>query len=148
MTDKPKILLDLNIILDVFQKRDDFYSDSAKVLELAEIGVVQGFICAHSVTTLFYILNKSNSVSEAKANITSLFQFISITNVDQSTIEQALNLDYPDFEDAVQMVSAVQNRLDYLITRNPKNFLPSLIPVVQPVEFLAWYKSSKSIRST
>ena len=40
--------------------------------------------------------------------ITNLLQFIKIAPVDQSTIEQALNLDFRDFEDAVQMIAAVQ----------------------------------------
>lgn len=56
--------------------------------------------------------------------------------MDQGTIEQALNLDYPDFEDAVQMMAAVQCKLDFLITRNIKDYQPALLPVMAPVEFL------------
>ena len=51
-----------------------------------------------------------------------MLQFIEIALIEQSTIEQALNLDYDDFEDAVQMISAVQCKVDYLITRNEKNY--------------------------
>lgn len=63
-------------------------------------------------------------------------QFLKIAPVDQTTIEQSLNLDYRDFEDAVQMMSAVQCRVDYLITRNIKDYQPALLPVMQPVDFL------------
>ncbi|PKP34685.1 MAG: hypothetical protein CVT98_10640 [Bacteroidetes bacterium HGW-Bacteroidetes-15] len=57
--------------------------------------------------------------------------------IDQNTIEQALNLDIKDFEDAVQMIAAVQCKADCLVTRNPKDFQPSLLPVMQPVDYLS-----------
>jgi len=56
--------------------------------------------------------------------------------VDQDSIEQALNLDNPDFEDAIQMLAAVQCKLDFLITRNIKDYQPALLPEMAPVEFL------------
>ena len=136
MANKPKIMIDLNVILDVLQKRHPFYETSAALLAAAEIGDVEGFISAHSVTTLFYLIQKGRSSSEARAVITNLLQFLKIGPVDETTIEQALNLDYSDFEDTVQMMSAVQCRADYLITRNTKDYQPSLLPVIQPVDFL------------
>lgn len=137
MASKPKVMIDLNVILDVLQKRDPFYEASAALLAAAETGRMHGYIAAHSVTTLFYLIQKGKSSSGARATITNLLQFLSICPVDQMTIEQALNLDYHDFEDAVQMMSAVQCKADYLITRNIKDYDPALLTVVQPVDFLA-----------
>src|SRR5512136_3451212 len=102
MAGKPTVLIDLNIILDVLQKREPYYKTSAALLAAVETGRVQGYLAAHSLTTLFYLIQKGRSSSEARATITNLLQFIKIAPIDQSTIEQALNLDYPDFEDAVQ----------------------------------------------
>jgi predicted nucleic acid-binding protein len=136
MASKPKVMIDLNVILDVLQKRDPFYETSAALLAAAETGQIQGFIAAHGVTTLFYLIQKGRSSSEARATITNLLQFLKIGPVDQTTIEQALNLDYRDFEDAVQMMSAVQCKADCLITRNIKDYQPVLLPVIQPVDFL------------
>jgi hypothetical protein len=48
------------------------------------------------------MIQKDRGAGEARATITNLLQVIKIAPVDQSTIEQALNLDYGDFEDAVQ----------------------------------------------
>jgi predicted nucleic acid-binding protein len=136
MAGKPAILIDLNVILDVLQKREPFFEISARLLAAVETGRVEGFIAAHSITTLFYLIQKGKSSADAKAMITNLLQFMNIIPVEQSTIEQALNLDYRDFEDAVQMIAAVQNKMDYLITRNTKDFQPALLPVMQPVDFL------------
>ena len=136
MASLPIVLIDLNILLDVLQKREPFYATSAGLLAAVETGRVQGYLAAHSLTTLFYLIQKGKSSSEARATITNLLQFIKIAPVDQSTIEQALNLDYPDFEDAVQMITAVQCKVDCLVTRNVKDYQPTLLPVMQPVEFL------------
>jgi predicted nucleic acid-binding protein len=85
----------------------------------------------------FYPIKKDRSAAEARATITNLLQFIKIAPVDQSTIEQALNLDYRDYEDAVQMISAVQCKADCLITHNVKDYQPSLLSVLQPEDFLS-----------
>jgi predicted nucleic acid-binding protein len=137
MPNSPVVLIDLNIILDVLQKREQFYEASARLLAAVELGKVRGLVAAHSITTLFYLIRKDKSAAEARATITNLLQFIEIAPIDQSTIEQALNLEYRDFEDAVQMISALQCKVDYLITRNEKDYQPALLPVLQPVDFLA-----------
>jgi hypothetical protein len=124
MADK-LILIDLNIVLDVLQKRAPYYEASANLLAAVETGRVNGYLAAHSLTTLFYLIKKD------------LLQFIKVAPVDQTTIEQALNLNYPDFEDAVQMMSAVQCKVNCLVTRNIKDYQPALLPVMQPVEYLA-----------
>ena len=136
MAAKLKALIDLNIVLDVLQKRNPFYETSASILASAETGRIQGYLAAHSITTLFYLIQKDKSRAEARATITSLLQFLTIAPVDQTTIEQALNLDYQDFEDAVQMIAAVHCKADCLITRNSRDYQPALLPVFQPVDLL------------
>jgi len=131
------VLFDLNILLDVLQARPQFYDLSARLLADAETGKIQGWLAAHSVTTLFYLISKGHSPDQAQVTLTSLLQFLQIAPVNQNVIEQALNLPYRDFEDAVQMSAALQIHADYLVTRNEKDFQPAPLPVVQPAELLA-----------
>ena len=133
---KIRVLFDINVLLDVLQKREPFYQVSAQVLSLSENGVIEGFISAHSVTTLMYLLTKDKSSELARVVLTSLLQFLKVAKVDQSTIEQSLNLSYRDYEDAVQVIAALQSNLDFLVTRNPRDFPLSPVPVLQPVELL------------
>ncbi len=137
MAQKIKVLFDLNIILDVLQERESFYEMSAQLLAHAEAGKIQGFVSPHSLTTLFYLIQKDQSAAHAKVTITNLLQILKIASIDQSTIEQALSLPYKDFEDAVQMMAAVQCKADYLVTRNVKDFKPAPLSVIQPSELLS-----------
>ena len=129
-------MIDLNVVLDVLQEREPFYEASAALLAAVETGMIEGYLAAHSLTTLFYLIQKGKSSADARAMITNLLQFLKIATIDQSTIEQSLNLDYRDFEDAVQMIAAIQCKADYLITRNIKDYKPALLPVIQPIDFM------------
>jgi predicted nucleic acid-binding protein len=137
MAGKPVVLIDINILLDVLQKREPYFEASAHLLASIETGRIKGYVAAHSITTLFYLIKKDKSSADSRATITNLLQFIKIAPIDQNTIEQALNLDNNDFEDAVQMISAVQCKADCMVTRNVKDYHPALLPVMQPVDLLA-----------
>lgn len=137
---KTQVLFDLNILLDVLQERREFYDSSALLLAYAETGAIQGWLAAHSVTTLFYLIAKDTSSEQARVTLTSILQFLKIAPVEQNTVEQALNLPYKDFEDAVQMIAALQVHANYLVTRNVHDFHPAPLEVVQPVELLAILK--------
>jgi predicted nucleic acid-binding protein len=132
-----RILIDLNLVLDVLQKREPFYAASAGVLACAETGLVEGLVAAHTLTTLFYLVAKDQSAERARVALTELLQFLSVAPVDEAAIEQALNLPYTDFDDAVQMMAAVQAGAQYLVTRNVQDYRAGPLPVLQPAELLA-----------
>ena len=79
---------------------------------------------------------KGQSAAHIKVTITNLLQILKIATVDQSTIEQALSLPYKDFENVVKMMAAVQSRVDYLVTRNARDFQPAPLTVLQPSDLL------------
>jgi predicted nucleic acid-binding protein len=132
-----KALIDLNVILDVLQRREPFYDMSARVLAAAETGVLEGWVAAHSLTTLFHLLAKYQSAEQARVALTDLLTFLSLAAVDHIVIEQALNLPYPDFEDAVQMMAAVKSGARYLVSRNVRDYGMGPLPVIQPAELVA-----------
>ena len=75
---------------------------SARALACAEKGQGQACVAARSLTTLFYLLARHHSPDQARTALTSLMTFLPVAPVDRAVIEQALNLPYADFEDAVQ----------------------------------------------
>jgi predicted nucleic acid-binding protein len=137
MAAKLKVLIDLNVILDTLQKREPFYAASARVLACAETGRVDGLVAAHSLTTLFYLMAKSQSPEQARVVLSDLLRFLTVATVDHATIEYALNLPYRDFEDAVQMMAAAGAGAQYLITRDIADYRLGPLPVLQPAELLA-----------
>ena len=119
------------------QKREPFCAASARVLACAERDLVEGFVAAHSLTTLFYLIAKDRSAEQARVTLTELRQVLAVATVDQSTIEQALHLPYRGFEDAVQMMAAVQAGAGYLVNRNVQDYTAGPLPAPRPAELLA-----------
>ncbi|MDX1414687.1 MAG: PIN domain-containing protein [Candidatus Promineifilaceae bacterium] len=143
MVAKTQVLVDLNVIIDVMQNRQPFYEDSASVVDAVVRGEVVGCLAAHSVTTLFYVISRTRNRETAVQAVTSLLESFAVAKVDDMIIHEALSLGWKDFEDAVQMASAGAEGVDYLITRNIKDFQSGPVPVIQPAAFLALLDSAQ-----
>ena len=76
MATRPSVLIDLNVILDVLQRREPFYQDLAGLLSTAETGQIRASIAAHTLTTLFYLIAKDQSPEKAKTLISEILRFI------------------------------------------------------------------------
>ena len=136
MANKIRVLVDLNVVIDVIQNRQPFYEDSAGVLDAVARREVSGWLAAHSVTTLYYVISRIRNREAAVNAVTGLLESFTVATVDDTVIRKALLLGWTDFEDAVQMAAAVAEGVDYLITRNIKDFQSGPVPVIQPAAFL------------
>ena len=98
---------------------------------------IRGFICAHEVTTLCYFLGKAeNDKSRIKKVISSIIKRFTVIEINGELLNKALDSEIHDFEDAVIEVSANENNVDYILTRNIKDFKKSIIPAKTPEELL------------
>lgn len=132
-----RIFLDTNVILDLLGERVPFYDSIAKVATLADQKKLLLIVSPLSFTTIDYILNKYES-SESVLNKLRKFKIIcEICEINNVTIEKALNSDFKDFEDAVQYFSALQSNCSIIITRNARDFKNSTIPIMTAEEYLS-----------
>ena len=136
-----KVLVDTNIVLDVLLKREPFYKDSFVIFQLADSSHIEGFLAAVSMTNIFYLLRK------AKKDIDNVYQIMdklktlfSVAPVSTTTISEALALRWKDFEDAVQLITARENNVDYIITRNEADYKTSGIPCMSATGFITYLK--------
>ncbi len=132
-----KIVIDNNVILDVFQNREPFVQFSSKVLRLVETKQVKGYVTANSITDIHYVLNRSLKDKEKVYDaIDTLLQLIDIIDVTAKDVRKAFHPDVIDFEDELISVCAERVKIDYIITRNTKDFINSPVPAINPEDFL------------
>ena len=131
------VFLDTNILLDVLVRREPVYAASAEVWTLAETGRIAGFVSALSFPNVFYILRRATNRRAADKAVSILRDVFRPVDLDQQILNQAIDADMKDFEDAIQFFSAIRARAACLITRNPKHFPAGDIPIQTPAEFLA-----------
>jgi predicted nucleic acid-binding protein len=131
------VLCDINVILDIFLAREPFYTPAAQIFAMIEARHLKGFLCANSFPTLFYILAKELKRDKAMRVLEKVRIVFRVAAVDEKVIDLSLASDFKDFEDAVQCYSAVNARVDCLITRNKTDYTSDILSVMTPEEFLA-----------
>nr|WP_255773307.1 PIN domain-containing protein [Halorhodospira sp. 9622] len=129
-------MLDLNVLLDVLQKRERHYRVSAAVLEQVLRGDEEGAISAHAATTVYYLAARYADRTSADQALSWLLQHLHVCAVGRVELERAQSLGWADFEDAVVAATAERAGCTSVITRNVKDFAGSPVPVLTPQEFL------------
>ncbi|MEG5138214.1 MULTISPECIES: PIN domain-containing protein [unclassified Microcoleus] len=118
-----KVLFDTNVLLDAMLAREPFVADAAFLLNAVESGRVEGFMSATTVTDVHYLVGRQTKSSEsAIAAVTRLLALMEICAVDREVLEQAIALELPDFEDAVQIACAIELELEAIVTRDINGF--------------------------
>lgn len=130
------ILVDLNVLLDVIQRREPHYRASAAVLERIVTGTTSAAIPAHAVTTAHFIVNRYADRKQADRVVDWLLERFEIAGVGGPELKTARHLAWADFEDAVVAASASSSGCSVIVTRNVRDFRDSPIPVMTPDEFL------------
>ncbi len=133
-----KVLFDTNIILDIALKRIPHYEASSKLFELIDLESIEAYITGSSVTDIYYIARKEKGRDITRKFLLELIQIVPVLGVDHTIIFQALQ---SDFEDAVQAFSAGANDLEYIITRNKKDFVGSEIEILSPEEAIVTFSN-------
>lgn len=132
-----RVLIDTNVILDILQNREPFFTDSYRALRRALENDAECLISASAATDIFYVLRKSlGSAQQAKEHIDQLAQVVSFADVQGMDIHTALMRAMPDFEDAVVDAMAERSGASYILTRNIKDFTGSVVPAILPADFL------------
>lgn len=134
------VLIDTNVILDVLAKRSPFYENAEKIFFLVAEEKITASITANSVTDIYYLIRKHlKSLEEAKLVLLKLFTLFQIIDVTGEDCEKALELDISDYEDALLVTCAQRSKVEYIITRNIKDFVNSPIPSISPGDFISMY---------
>ena len=131
-----KVFVDSDVILDLLAKREPHYLHAAKLFTLIDQQKVKGYTSPIVFAILHYLLRKNTSNLTALKSLRKLKTLINILSVDERIIEQSLNSEFTDFEDAIQYFAAVNNGISIIITRNKADYKKSKIPVVTAEEYL------------
>lgn len=131
-----KLFLDTNIVIDLLANRENAAAAYA-VFAGVEEGKHRLYLCALSLTNIYYTTRKYLSHDERIKVLIKLREAIDIIPVDAAVLDMALSSGWNDFEDAVQYYSAKSNPLiSGIITRNAKDFKQSELKIMDSSEFL------------
>ena len=131
-----KILVDANVALDVLLERQPFCITGAQILGLSK-GGFELFISASTITDIYYLIRRElKSKEKSAALVKNLLTSVDVAAVTGTEIRRAIDLDWGDFEDAVQYAAGEAIAVNFIVTRNTSDFASALLPVVTPNELL------------
>lgn len=132
-----RIMIDTNVVLDVFLKREPFFQASYDVMKQSALQTHEGFISAAAATDIYYVLRRSlKDDNKARESMEKLLQLVGIADALGEDVHAAVASNMVDFEDALVTAIAERCQLDCIVTRNTKDFAQSPVKAVTPEEFL------------
>ena len=129
-------LIDANILLDVLQNREPHVQASSVVWKLCETEKAKGYVSALTFANLVYIMRKELDPKKIEETLKALSLIFEFADFNVSDLTHAAELEWDDFEDAVQSVTAERVHADYIITRNVRDFAKSKVVAFTPSELI------------
>ncbi|NJL40245.1 MAG: PIN domain-containing protein [Leptolyngbyaceae cyanobacterium RM2_2_4] len=123
-----RVLIDTNVVLDFLQEREPFVEDAAGLFERLDTGEIEGFIAATTGTNIYYSVRRAAGRVMAQDAIAQVLSDLNICAVSLEVLEQAIALNFEDFEDAVQYACAIVHSVDAIVTRDVFGFVTPASP--------------------
>ncbi len=130
-----KVMLDTNVLLDLFLDREPWNQEATLIWEAHERGVYEAFVSAIAPPTVFYILRKQG-IDVARRAIARMLATVEVAPVDKVITQAAYASGMTDFEDAIQHEAAQAAGVDVIVTRDLSDFAGATLPVLAPADFL------------
>ena len=136
-----RVLVDTNVFLDYFLKREDFDSANEFFIKCSkfknQICVTPTILRDIEYVASRFLHNKEQARRLRDLVYSICYKVIGISAY--STIE-AMYSDIEDYEDALLAEAASEYLLDAIVTNNKKDFEKSIVPAFTPKELNAFYK--------
>lgn len=140
-----QIFLDTNVIIDFLADRKPFSTAAAQIFNLRLSGKIKVYISAVSYNNICYILSQTYSNAETIKLLDELCEMTEVADVTKAVIKKSLKSGFKDFEDAIQYNCALSlNKIDFIVTRNTKDFKKSILPVMNPQEALSLIENANT----
>ena len=143
-----RVLIDTNILIDFMAMRTPYEAYAVKIVDACDRSVIDGCIAAHSIPNIEYILRKSVPLDQRRETLLYFCEIFDVIGIDRNKLTAALtNSLFSDYEDCLQSLCASSFHADYIITRNPKDYEGSKIPVILPDIFCERFLSTQNPKS-
>jgi len=131
-----QVLLDTNVMLDSLLQRAPWHADADAILKAAANGELVCATASLSLANVFYVVRRLDGAAKARAAVRICLRAFDILPVDAQTLAAADALPGADFEDNIQIATAVQGKVDAIVTRDAAGFTASPVAVLNPSDLL------------
>lgn len=139
-----RILIDTNVVIDALTSREPWNENAEKIFIIAANNIIDMNITAGSATDIYYLVRKYlHNTETAKQIMGKLYSLAGILDVTESDCMEALASPISDYEDAVIEQVSRRSGIDYIVTRNQKDYKEGVMKVILPEEFIKLIEQSE-----
>ncbi|NOT48330.1 MAG: PIN domain-containing protein [Acidobacteria bacterium] len=102
-----RALIDTNVVLDYVLERQPFHPDAAKIVLLVAAENIRGYLSSITPINVYYTGRKLKGRDHALKEVRRLVRLFEIVTADKPVLQNAFDLEFRDYEDAVQCASAL-----------------------------------------
>lgn len=135
-----RLLLDTNVLLDVYLKRPLGLAEAQIIWRNHVQKKLTAYLTATTITNLFYVFNRAKGKEVARVAVRNCLDTFPICGVNGSVLNMAHQFNGKDFEDDLQIACAVAYRLEAIVTRDRTGFKQANMLVLTPVELITRLK--------
>ena len=140
-----RILADTNVIIDALTSREPWNKSAEKIFLMAANQAIEMYITASSATDIYYLVRKYlHNTTTAKQVMEKLYSLTGILEVTADDCMDALASSIRDYEDAVVEKVASRRHMDYIVTRNIKDYQAGGTKIILPEDFVKLMRSAAS----
>jgi predicted nucleic acid-binding protein len=138
-----KVLFDTCIVVDILGK-SKFFEEAFVAYDVALFKKMDVCLSTSSTTDIVYLLHSRGFMNNADARsvVGALLDEFEIIDNTATDVKRAHLSEMKDYEDALIAYAALRNGVDFIITRNSKDFAASPVPAISPDKFIELYKPS------
>lgn len=132
-----KILVDTNVVIDALTGREPWNGSAEKIFLFGANNVIDMYITASSATDIYYIIRTHlQDTKTAKQVMGKLYSLIGILEVTGTDCVEAVASNITDYENAVVEKVASRKAMDYIVTRNIKDYQNGSVKAILPDDFI------------
>jgi hypothetical protein len=136
------LFIDTDIIIDFLTDRKPYSREAAIIFTLIDQKKLIGYASSLTFSNLYYVLRKIEPHKKVLAKLDSISRILTVLNVGDQNIRDAIESGFPDFEDSIQYFCSLDcKKVEVIITRNTKDYKKSNLPVMTPGDFLKSFVS-------
>ena len=134
-----RLLVDTNVFLDYLFRREDKWKDALNFFVWCRENKSQTFISSISLRDIEYVAHKyCHDKSKANEVLLDVYSLCSkVIGVSADSAINAIYEGYKDYEDELQIQSAIESTLDGIVTNNVKDFENRGIVVYTPKQIVS-----------
>lgn len=140
-----RALIDTNVLLDYFGRREPFFSACEKLCAMQAFGDIELWAAPQSYADVFYILRKTVSSADLQRAFIESLDFINVCKVSHEEVAEASRRSWDDYEDCLIALCAENIDADYLLTRDEGGFQAAKMPACSPDEFFSMLESEHGL---